>query len=577
MEKPTSSFAPVFVPDPYTSEEKALIGPFFTNLDRSVYALMIPSAELAGALCSRMSRAKDDIRRIFLREFIQPFLSTERPANESDEAYEERRQYGAELRAFIEFLPKHPFSALFSNPRARKFYFQWLAEYGDDSIAQMGGMHLAFSGISNIAIKHIEDMRIGIAPIEKSTRYVDYSQKVGGRYLYYTDPTLEDLGLRDEYETSMDGLFETYRTLIPRLIEMLKHQFPDVDPKVIEKKAFDTLRGLLPMATLSQVSFFGNGQAMEYKMSRSLRHRLGEIRWAAATAKQELSEIAPSFFRRLDSDDKAKRELAEAYQEYLAGRKDRMTPFVKEFLSQKSAPRDMPTTRALKTDVRLLGFDPEGEDKVVAGLLYDAPNCHESWTRILGRVRHMDRDDKRRILASALEGRTARWWKVPRPFEHASYVFEIEMNIGAWRDLHRHRMLTQQHQFFTCRHGYDMPPEIEGTDLEGDFRTALERAEMVYAKIEKRNPHLAQYAVPLAYRIRFLQRENIRQGFWQIELRTISQGHPDYRHVEQEKYRQLQKAYPLLTSFMLADMNEYDFARRETEARIKRKKEDLGV
>ncbi len=571
MPRPIESFAPQFIPDAYTSEDRRRIQQFFTNLDRSVYALLIPSPELVGALCSRMSRATQDIRAIFLREFIDPFLTPDPLPGESDDACAERKTYGNELRYFIEFLEAHPFETLFANPRARRFYVQWLAEYGDDSIAQMAGMHLAFSGISQVAIKHIEDMRIGIAPIEKSTRYVDYSKKVNGRFLYYTDPTLEDLGLKDEYEAAMDELFTTYTALIPRLAATLQKKFPDIPQKVIEKKAFDTLRGLLPMATLSQVSFFGNGQAFEYMMARSLRHTLGEIRWASEEAYRELSRIGPSFFRRLKGETN---ESAEAYQKYLAGRKDRMTPFVKEFLAEDESHR---ITRSNEMTVRLVESDPEGEIKVIAGMLYNAPETHRTWEEIMEKVRHIEESDRKKIVDAYLQGRTQRWQKVGRAFEHAYTLFEIEMNIGAWRDLHRHRMLTQQHQFFSCHHGYDTPPEIIKAGLLPEFSKALDRAKAVFLKIAEYDPYLAQYAVPLAYRVRFIQRENLRQSFWQIELRTISQGHPDYRHVEQEKYRLLQKAYPFLASYILADMAEYDFARRETDARIEKKKKDLGV
>jgi thymidylate synthase ThyX len=121
----------------------------------------------------------------------------------------------------------------------------------------MAGMHLGFSGISQVAIKHLEDQRIGLAPIEKSTRYVNYSEKVNGQYRYYTDPTLDDMGLTEEYRAAMDGLFETYTRLIPRLSAWLSDRFPEEKASVVEKKAFDTLRGLLPTSTLSQVASSG--------------------------------------------------------------------------------------------------------------------------------------------------------------------------------------------------------------------------------------------------------------------------------------------------------------------------------
>jgi hypothetical protein len=222
------SFAPLFSPDRYAQVDQHRLLPFFTNLDKSVYVPLIFSPEVIGALCSRTSRAKDDLRKIFLDEYITPFLTAE------DDS--ESKQYGQELRALIEFLHQHPIEKIFSNPRARSFYSKWLAQYGDDSIAQMAGMHIVFSGISQLAIKHFEDQRIGLAPIEKSTRYVDYSKKINGQYMYYTDPTLKKMKLEAQYRAAMDNLFKTYIALLPKLQRWLQNNFPEESSNVMGKR-----------------------------------------------------------------------------------------------------------------------------------------------------------------------------------------------------------------------------------------------------------------------------------------------------------------------------------------------------
>ena len=149
------------------------------------------------------------------------------------------------------------------------------------------------------------------------------------------------------------------------------------------------------------------------------------------------------------------------------------------------------------------------------------------------------------------------------------------MNIGAWRDLHRHRMLTQQRQNFSCFHGYDVPKEVVEARLESDFRGVIEPVEKVFAKIFQYDPDLAQYAVTLAHRVRFMQWENLRQSFWQTELRTIPEGHPDYRKIEQQKFRWIEKVYPLIAEHMLVNLGEYDFARRGQEEKIQKKIQQL--
>ena len=564
---PTESFAPIFLPDEYTEEQQKNLAPFFTNLDKSVYVPLILAPELIGALCSRTSRAAEDLRLIYLREFVNPFINPVREEKDTDLLWEEKVSYGKNLKDFIEFLKGHSVLDIFSNPKARAFYVKWLAQYGDDSIAQMAGGHLIFGGLSQLAIKHFEDQRIALAPIEKSTRYVDYSKKINGHYLYYTDPTLEGLNLKNNYETAMDGLFDVYTALLPRLLERLSKKYPEEKPYVLKAKAFDTLRGLLPASTLSQVSFFGNGQSFEHMISRSFRHPLGEIRWAGERAFEELNQITPSFLRRVKDDEK--KAIVEAYQEYLANKGRRVKEFVPRLFGDDLV-SPMPDA-----DVKLIEYDLEGESKIIAGILYSSPNNHRGWDELLKKVLGMSREEKRTILSAYLDGRTQRWQKVGRAFENAYVRFEITMNIGAWRDLHRHRMLTQMRQNFSCFHGYDVPQEVIDAGFEAEFRKAVEHAEDVFSKIFKHDENLAQYAVTLAHRLRFMQWENLRECFWEMELRTIPEGHPDYRHVEQEKFRLIEKVYPLIAEHMLVNMGEYDFARRGQEEKIQKKIQKL--
>jgi len=136
-------------------------------------------------------------------------------------------------------------------------------------------------------------------------------------------------------------------------------------------------------------------------------------------------------------------------------------------------------------------------------------------------------------------------------------------------------MMTQERQRFSTSHGYNVPAELEQSGLAGPFRDALDKAHRLFEKIEPHDPELAQYVVPLACRMRFYQWQNFRQLFWETELRTVSQGHPDYRFIEQEKYRLVKEKFPLIASFMLVDTNEYAIARRGTEEQIAAKEQRL--
>jgi thymidylate synthase ThyX len=531
----------IFEKPNFNEKERYLLEPFFTNLDKSVYAILFLPPEVVGALCSRASRAKEDLRVVFLKEFVQPFSETD---------------YGQAFKSFVDFLHQNSYEVLFANPKAREFYIKWLSEYGDDSIAQMAGTHLVYSSLSQIAIKHIENQRIGIAPIEKSTRYVDYSLKINDHYLYFTPPEIEKIGLKEEYEKTMNNLFETYVFLYQKYFDFLKNKYPEEKEIVLKTKAFDVGRLILPLSTLGQLALFGNGQAFEYLINRSLNHPLEEIKWLGKRAKEELNKIIPAFLRRIEKEESGE------YRKYLGERSKRIKESLKEINLE---PADQ--TNIDFSNVKLVEYDKDGEDKIIASLLY--PELKESWEKILKKVKRLSVSEKEKILENVLKDRKYRWYKVPRAFENVYLRFEILLNIGAWRDLQRHRIQTQIHQKFNIDNGFDVPEELEEIGLKEKFVSAIENLEKLYRKIE--NKDLAQYAVSFAHRIRFLQYQNLREFFWETELRTIPQGHPHYRKIEQEKAKIIQKIYPLISKYLLVDFQDYEFARRESVKKIEEK------
>ena len=531
----------------FKEEEIYLLKPFFTNLDKSVYAIVFLPPEVAGALCSRASRAKEDLRVVFLKEFLKPYI-------------EEKSEYGRSLKALIDFFHQNPLEIIFSNPRARDFYIKWLAEYGDDSIAQMSGTHLVYSSLSQIAIKHLENMRIGIAPIEKSTRYVDFSSKINGHYRYFTPPELKDLNLENDYQQAMDNLFLTYEELYKFYFNYLKEKYPEEKEIVLKTKVFDSIRRILPLSTLSQVSFFANGQAFEYMINRCLENELEEIRWAGKRAFEELKKIIPAFLRRIETDN------SRDYRNYLSKRREKIIKTLKEI----NFPLEIESE---ENKVKILEFDPEGENKIIASLIW--PETKESFEKVLNKIRKLKTVEKEKILDSILKERKFRWYKIPRAFENVYLRIEIITNIGAWRDLQRHRMQTLLNQRFNIFNGYDLPQEIKEIGLEERYISAIKKAEEIFLKIYEKNEILAQYAVTFSHRIRFLQYQNLREFFWETELRSTSQGHPDYRRIVQEKAKLLEKIYPLIFKYLLIDFSDYEFARRESIKKIEEKEKNL--
>lgn len=544
MPEDVSAYRPDFSPGAWSERDLHFLEAFATNPQGIISVLRNLPPEITGALCSRASRAAGSLFEVLLKEYLYPIVGGNDP------------EVARELEQTVTFLKDHGFKNILNNQRAQAFYSKWLSQYGDDSIAQITGTHVIVWGISQVAMKFIEDQRVGLEPIEKSTRYVNFGTRVNGHYLYYTPrPDLERCGLLEEYTAVMDHLFDTYVSLLSPLQQWLKMNFTEKD-SVLEKKAFDTLRGLLPMSTLGQVAFRGNAQAFEYLVNRTKKHPLGELRWFAQDLKVELDKEIPSLLLRVGD------EKSGDYQTYLNRRYENVR-----------AVSEVEITRSSRAEVRLVEFDPESEIKVLAGILFQ--QSHGTWDQAFARARAMGENDRRKVFDAYVPARKGRWYKVGRAFENAYLRFEIVMDAGSYRDLHRHRMMTQERQTFSAHHGFATPLELKEAGLAEQFNDAIERATQFFRKLEAVDRDLAQYCVPLACRMRFYQWQNFRQLFWEAELRTVSQGHPDYRFIEHEKYRLVKEKFPLLASYMLVDTEGYAIARRGTEERIQEKEKRI--
>ena len=427
MPEDVSQYRPDFNSGEWSAQDLHFLEAFATNPRGIISVLRNLPPEITGALCSRASRASGSLLEVLLKEYLYPIVNGDDPA------------VAKELEETVAFLTDHGFKNILNNQRAQAFYSKWLSQYGDDSIAQITGTHVLVWGISQVAMKFIEDQRVGLEPIEKSTRYVNFGSKVGGRYLYYIPrPDLERCGLLSEYIGVMDHLFDTYVSLLGPLQTWLKANFGEKDG-VLEKKAFDTLRGLLPMSTLGQVAFRGNAQAFEYLINRTAKHPLGELRWFAQDLKRELDKEIPSLLLRV-SDDKS-----QDYQSYLNQRYENVRKLVATE-NVECAPR---------AEVRLVEFDPESEVKVLAGILFQQD--HGTWDQAFQHARGMNEEARRKAFDAYVPARKGRWYKVGRAFENAYMRFEIVMDIGSYRDLHRHRMMTQERQTFSTHHGFSTP------------------------------------------------------------------------------------------------------------------------
>jgi thymidylate synthase ThyX len=506
-----------------------MLARYFTNLDRPVFALRNLPEVVKGALFSRYSRTEKSLRRVLLDEFI----------NEPDSGFEQLA-----LPAGVD--------DMVAVQRAEEFYERVLVGYGDDSVAELAGAHIAVERVSTLAAKAIEDSRIGISPLEKSTRYVRFD-RLGpdGRHLYFRGPELA----HPDYEAAADRLFGAYGELIDPLTQSIRERFPleegETDrawKSATRAKALDMLRGLLPAGTLTNLGLFGNGRAFEYLITKMAAHELAECRGLATDLHRELDFVIPSFVKRAVDE------------RYGAPAAERIATIRSEIAGQAKRSGHAGSGPS----VSLLEFDPDAERKVVAAALY--PHSDAGWSELDG--------DPAALLETMLGDRSNRRQRAPRALEHAQYAFEIVANFAAYRDLHRHRMLTQDRQLLGTALGYDVPGGLAELGVEGRFRSAIEGGAAAHARLEREaGPALAQYVVPLAFHVRWYIRVNLREVYHLCELRTTPQGHPDYRWVAQEMFRLVREVHPRLARYAkFVDMGPGDeLERRRSERRIDEK------
>jgi thymidylate synthase ThyX len=343
-----------------TEEERARLAPHFTTLDGPVFALTNLPEVVKGALFARYSRSPKPLRRLFLDEFADGETSVT-PAT----------SIGVD--------------------RAARLYKRVFDEYGDDSVAQLGGVHLACENVSNILTKVLEWGRL-MAYLEQSTRYIPYTDRPGGRWRYHVPEELDGLpALRERYVATLDHAFETYTKWLDPLQAYLARRASrgSIDDESaygssIKAKALDALRGLLPAATLANVGLYGTAQAYEALLLRLRRHPLAEARRLYGQILKELKVVIPDFLRRVERLQSG----GDEWSTYLRETSDATRAVGNRLLAGAEAEE--------RDEVTLTDFDSEGEVKVVAAALYAL--CDLPDDQLLTQARKMSPEDRERVL-----------------------------------------------------------------------------------------------------------------------------------------------------------------------------------
>ena len=521
-----------------------MLAPHFTNLDGPVFALVNLPEVVKGALFARYSRSPKSLRRLFLDEFAE---------DAHDVAAGRVRETGRR--------------------RAEELYERVFFEYGDDSVAQLGGVHVACEQASQLLVKVLERGRLA-AYLEQSTRYVPFDDRPGGRFRYHVPESVLDQSLASVYRQTLDAAFETYARWLPPMQDFFRRLFPKeasdsdfVYRSTLRAKACDTLRGLLPAATRTNTGIFATAQSYEQLLLRMRAHELAEVREYADLMLVELRKVIPAFLSRVDLPDRGG-----AWSDYLRRTREGAALTTGSALSGLQAePRP---------EVILTESDPEGEVKVVAAAMYASSSLPDD--QLLGVAREMTTDQRLAVLRAYAGDRKNRRHKPGRAFERTSYRFDVLCDYGAFRDLQRHRPLTLEWQALSPRHGYELPPEIEPAGARSDWERVMEGSAALFATMAD-DPSIgataAQYAVSMAYRIRFYLHMNAREAMHLIELRTTPQGHPVYRRVCQEMHRLIaeQAGHRAVAEAMsFTDHSSVELERLESERRTEAKRRALG-
>ncbi len=529
---------PSLTQDTFTADETRALAPFFTNTDRPVFALTNLPETVKGALFARYSRSAKSLRRLFLDEFLNQV-----PTAPSGLAQ------GVGLA------------------RADKLYARVLNDYGDDSVAQLGGAHVACEGVSNILTKVLEWGRL-MAYLEQSTRYVPYTDRPTGRWRYHVPAEVERSPLAAEFTRTLDGAFETYVRFIPVLEAHFRARYPkapeDSDGtyrSVIRAKALDTLRGLLPAATTSNVGLFGTGQAFEALLLRMFAHPLEEVRTYSQMILTELRQVVPAFLARVDQPSRGGRWI-----EYLIDTHRSLAAAARPLLASVSGePRP---------EMTLTDFDPDGEITVVASALYGVSDLPDDQLAAL--ARRMTAEERTALLRAYIGHRANRRHKPGRAFERTRYRFDVLADYGAFRDLQRHRLLTLEWQPLGTKHGYTEPEAIEEAGALADWRAVMDRsAELHTALLAQGLKEAAPYAVSMAYRIRFYMDMNAREAMHVIELRTAPQGHPSYRRICQMMHRAIAEVAghrSIAEAMLFADHSDVKLERLHSERAMEKRR-----
>jgi dTMP kinase len=419
-----------------------------------------------------------------------------------------------------------------------------ITAYGDDSVQQLGGIHVVVENASNLLTKKLEWGRLA-AYLEQSTRYIYFDQKdANGRYRYYIPEYLHP-SIKKQYIEAMDNLFDLYSAMVRKLTDHIRHSSntPKDERDVAWKgatraQACDAIRAVLPVATKSTVGIFASGQAIESLIMHLQSDELPEARETGHKLLIQCRQVIPMYLERADKPERGGAMIA-----YRANTAKAVQTLANEMLPDNYS-------LDVTEDVNLIDFWPRNELTLAADMLYEHSNL--SMEQLQAEVNNWPYDEKVKLMTTYMGERLNRRHRPGRALEKAHYSWDIVCDYGIFRDLQRHRMVDDMNwQQLTPRYGFEIPSIVEEAGLTEQFEACFEISLRLHSNLMQSGLKLeAQYATLLGHKMRWKVTYNAREAFHLHELRTTPQGHPGYRKLVLKMHEKLAEVHPILADSM---------------------------
>jgi thymidylate synthase ThyX len=437
---------------------------------------------------------------------------------------------------------------------SEKFWDQFYFDYGHASIADLGHVIICFEEISELAAIRLEDEPLWDGQA-KSSRYQNFASGA-----WFVPDSIRGTETEGTYQGILRSLGEIYKVLHQPLIQFISEREPRPESmkpadyqRTIAARAFDVTRYLLPLAAKTNVGQVVSIRTLEKQITRLLSSQLPELHAIGADLKDACQRSPQNLWGELCGQPGAQEPLAPTLarhakaNDYQASVYLDLAKYAKEAL--KGTSLDQPASWGEPEPVDLIeSHDPI--DEIVTTLLYRV--SHAPYRNILAVVRTWTEQQKQDTIDVAMSKRGP-YDELIKEFRSGYvFTFDVLMDIGGWRDMHRHRRCQQIQQNFTTLHGYDVPPLLVQAGLDQEYRQAMDAVRLDIEQLKKTSAEGSLYATPFGFKVRCLFKMDYAEAEYIARIRSGVKGHWSYRTIAWLMKQKIAARYPMLGDRMQA-------------------------